>query len=154
MLCVDTALFGGRSLLMFLSPATSPAPPATQEESPSLSSEPVYRQTPPSLTVRLSDGRTVLLRPECVVESALESADRELIAILFQRGRSIELLHRAIWIGSALQEMDHWRDCRPALPLIELAALLDLAARTTRVGNTCFDVPHRTLWRRFLSRVQ
>ncbi len=98
-----------------------------------------------SLPVTLSDGRTVLLRPETLTQSAA-GEDAELAGALFRRAAPVEVIRRAIWLGSArdyLRKLSQPEE-RTTHTVGELEALIDEAARTEHVENANFVMPPDT----------
>ena len=134
-------------------PATGPLP---ETETPAAMGdpEPPVAYPPPllALDVALPDGRTILLPAETIAETAFLAADEKLISVLFRQGASLELLRRAIWLGS----FRYYGEPREPVCLVELAQLVNQAARTPRVEQAFYRKPPETRWqrlrRRFLPR--
>jgi hypothetical protein len=105
-----------------------------------------------ALPVTLSNDRTIVLSPENLVETVFAAADRKLIAVLFRKGVSPELVRRAIWLGLA---RNYGRQPEEPLTLAEFASLIEQTAHTKHVERALFDKPResgwRRLWRRFSS---
>jgi hypothetical protein len=136
-----------------LLPATATGPlPAEMPEMPEVAAEPaeprVYRPHELALDVTLPDGRTILLPAETIAEAAFTAADEKLIGVLFGRSASLELLRRAIWLGS----FRHFGEPRDPVSLLELAQLVNQAARTERVEQAFFDKPRESRWQRLRRR--
>jgi hypothetical protein len=164
--------FSGASLIGFetfwlviweLTPVLAPAPVAGSlpaEEAPAgTDTHPppaAYAPHDLGLPVSLSGGRTIVLRPETLVESVFAEGDRELAAALFQHGASLELLRRAIWLGCARNYLGGL--ARPAaasaIGLTELAVLVKDAARTPRVDQAVHPQPAESRWRRLRRRLR
>lgn len=128
------------------------AAPAAAEEIPE-DYEPCLAipQEEPVLTVALSGGRTILLSRNSLAESVFAAADQELIKVVFQRGRSLEFLRRAIWIGWH-RTKSHISKPAEAITLSELSVLLKQVARTKCIEQSCVDANQRkSFWAR-LSR--
>jgi hypothetical protein len=89
-----------------------------------------------TLSAILSDGRTVLLRADNVVQAAFESADLELIAALFQGGTSREALRRAFWLGRIRRS--------PEITVAQLARLVKKVGSMTSVEKTLYFTPPTT----------
>ena len=89
-----------------------------------------------TLSAILSDGRTVLLRADNVVQAAFESADLELIAALFQGGTSREVLRRAFWLGRIRRS--------PEITVAQLARLVKKVGSMTSVEKTLYFTPPTT----------
>jgi hypothetical protein len=115
-------------VLFLLAPALVQVPKT--QESPR-----VYPPHELALRVALAGGKTILLRPETVVESVFAAADEELAAALFKRAASLELLRRAIWLGSARKDLAMMKDPKEtrAISLPDLISLVDETARTKSV---------------------
>ena len=129
-----------------LLPASAMGQLPAETASPEQSREPF--EYPPhelALPVVLSDDRTVVLRPESLVETAFATADEELIAVLFKKGVSPELVRRAIWLGMA---RNYGKRLEEPLTLSELAALIQQTALTRHVEQALFDKPRETRWQR------
>lgn len=90
-------------------------------------------ESEPVLTVTLP-GRAILLRQQSVAQSVFAAADQNLIGIAFGRRRNLELLRRAVWLGSCRSD---------SYTLSEFAALLDETARTESVIDACLEVNRR-----------
>jgi hypothetical protein len=115
-------------VLWILTPALAPlsAPSTaveTEKEDPSSLAIP---DSEPNLPVVLSGDRTVILEPHSLAQSVFAAADQELIAVVFARGRSLELLRRAVWLGVCRSRSI--RERTEAFSLAELAALIDETA--------------------------
>lgn len=124
------AQFAGLEMAWFgvwsLAPALLPAPVARRRSRQRFRNcWSGFRPTEWSLGVALSDGTTILLRPENLAESALVAADEELISVLFGRAASLELLRRAIWLGISRREQVFREP--GAVSLAELASLIEEA---------------------------
>jgi hypothetical protein len=137
-------------ILWDLRPALLPASATGQPPAEMASSDHPRKQSeyPPyhfALPVALSDDRTIVLRPENLVETAFAAADAELIAVLFRKGVSPELIRRAIWLGLA---RNYGRQPEELLTISDLASLIEQTARTEHVEQALFDKPHESRWRR------
>jgi hypothetical protein len=116
-------------LLFLLAPALVKVPAGKTES---------QREYPPhelGLRIARADGETILLRPETVVESVFAAADEELAAELFKRVASLDLLRRAIWLGSARKDLAMMRNPKEtrAISLPDLISLVDETARMKSV---------------------
>lgn len=127
-----------------------PAEMALSGHPPEPSEYPPYRL---ALPVALSDDRTIVLRPDNLVETVFAAADAELIAVIFGKGVSPDLVRRAIWLGLA---RNYGRQPEEPLTIPDLASLVKQTARTEHVEQALFDKSRETrwqrLWRRFGSR--
>jgi hypothetical protein len=74
------------------------------------------------------------------VETVFAAADEELIAVLFRKGVSREVVRRALWLGLA---RNYGRQPEEPLTVSDLASLIKQAARTEHVEQALFDKPRR-----------
>lgn len=93
---------------------------------------PAIPQCEPVITVALPDGRAILLERDRLAESIFAAADPELIRVAFGRGKSLDLLRRAIWLGG-YRSGSYIQERGVSFTLAELAALIDETARTRSV---------------------
>lgn len=126
---------------MALPLTTAPIAAPAEASAPTLAApEPPRREWPAadgSLALQLPGGRTMLLEPETSAKSAFLAGDEGLAAALFRNAVPLELVRRAIWLGSArnyLLILAHPEESR-ALDLAELASLIEEAATTCRVES-------------------
>jgi hypothetical protein len=128
-------------VLWFLAPAvlTSLAAPATRASEPVEDDEPwlAIPQCEPVITVALPEGRAILLERDRLVESIFAAADPQLIRVAFGRGKSLDLLRRAIWLGG-YRSHSHIQGRAESLTLGELARLIDETARTKSVVEALY----------------
>lgn len=88
-------------VLWELAPALAPmSAPATEAEIVEEEQPRRITESSPSLTVVLSNGRTIILEPQSVAQSVFAAADQELIAVVFGKCRSLEVVRSAVWFGS------------------------------------------------------
>jgi hypothetical protein len=78
-----------------------------------------------ALRVELGDGRVISLRPEKLTESICSANDAELTAAMFGRSASLEVLRRALWLGSLGRPQP--------VPVADLPGLIEDAARTPEI---------------------
>jgi hypothetical protein len=130
-------LFGAEMawfVLWIFAPALAPpsAPPTVAETVEEEEPWPGTPESEPTLSVVLSSGRTVILERQSLAQSVFAAADQELIAVVFARCRSLELLRRAIWLGGCRS-----RSFSPgtveSFTLAELAAVIDETARAASI---------------------
>lgn len=109
-------------VLWVFTPALLPLAPSKAAETEECDDEssPELLPPEPNLPVVLSGGSTVILRRQDFAQSVFAAADPELIAVLFSHSRSLEILHRAIWLGACR---------RQSLTPAELADLIHQAER-------------------------
>ncbi len=93
--------------------------------SPKRSIPVLYQTSDLSLQVELSDGRVIFLRPENIIEQVFAAGDEALAAALFGGSATIEVLRRAIWLGSVGRPQP--------VSLRDLSALVNEAAATGHV---------------------
>jgi hypothetical protein len=139
-------------VLWIFAPAVLPAlvAAATRAGEPVEDREPwlAIPQREPVITVALPDGRAILLERDRLAESIFAAADPELIRVAFGRGKSLELLRRAIWLGG-YKSHSHIAGRAESLTLAELAVLIRQTARTAQVERALFDSnPRPSLWDR------
>jgi hypothetical protein len=139
-------------VLWVFAPAFLPAAavPAARETDPVEDREPwlAITQREPVLTVALADGRAILLERDRLAESIFAAADPELIRVAFGRGKSLDLLRRAIWLGG-YKSHSYIAGRAENLTLAELSALIRQTSRTTQVEQALYDSNRRTsLWDR------
>ena len=139
-------------VLWVFAPAVRPvlAAPATSASEPVEDREPwlAIPQREPVITVALPDGRAILLERDRLAESIFAAADPELIRVAFARGKSLELLRRAIWLGG-YKSHSHISGRAETLTLVELAVLIRQTARTAQMERALFDSnPRPSIWDR------
>jgi hypothetical protein len=122
-------------VLFLLAPALLQVPGAGKTLAAS-----VYPPHELALRVALADSKTILLRPETLVEPVFAAADEELAAALFKRAASLELLRRTIWLGSARKDLAMMKDPKEtrAISLHDLISLVDETARTKSVERSFY----------------
>lgn len=120
------------------------APPAeTVEDEQSWLATP---QSDPILTVTLPCGRTIILERQSLAQSVFAAADQDLIAVVFGRRTSLELLRRAIWLGGC-RSRSYIHGNTESFTLAELAALIDETARAESVIVACYKTHQREVFR-------
>jgi len=108
-------------------------------------------QSEPILPVVLSNGRTIVLERQSLAQSVFAAADRELMAVVFGRRRSLELLRRAIWLGG-YRSNSHIQGMAEAFTLTELDAVIDETARAASVIEACNETNRREGFRQRFRR--
>jgi hypothetical protein len=110
------------------------AAPTTRASEPVEDREPwlAIPQREPVITVALPDGRAILLERDRLAESTFAAGDPELIRVAFGRGKSLDLLRRAIWLGG-YRSRSYIQRRAESFTLAEFAALIDETARTKSV---------------------
>jgi hypothetical protein len=106
-------------------------------------------QREPMITVALPDGRAILLERDRLAESIFKAADPELIRVAFGRGKSLDLLRRAIWLGG-YRSRSHIQGRAETFSPEELAALIDETAHVKSVIEACYLTNRREGFRQRL----
>lgn len=122
-------------VLWVFAPAVLPAlaAPATCASEPVEDREQwlAIAQREPVITVALSDGRTIRMERERVAEAVFAASDPELTRVVFGRGKSLDLLRRAVWLGG-YRSHSHIQGRTESFTVAELAALI---AQTSRLKS-------------------
>jgi len=139
-------------VLWVFAPAVGPAlaVPATRAGKPVEHLDPwlAIPQCEPDIAVALPDGRAIRLVRDRLAESIFAAASPELIHVAFGRGKSLDLLRRAIWLGGH-RSRSYIQGRAESFTLAELGTLIEETARTKSVIEAWYGTNQREgFWQR------